>query len=171
MKSETKNIVLLSGLILSLLLSYEFAVSPTLKLRREYHSLIQENLLYKNSPKQISVLLSQQKENDSMLQKMNLGSSSMENNLLRILNLQAEKRNIKIMDFNDPHIFDNNGSLVNTFDFTLQGDFTELLKTIYDIEQKNGLGEITNIHFKKQKDYRKNKELLISRILMRRIKY
>lgn len=170
MKSATKNILLISALILGIVLSYNFAISPTLELRKEYSKLKIEDELYKNSPKQISILLSQQKEFDSLLNKMNLGSSSMENNLLRILNSEAENRNTKVLDFNDPHIFEDNGNVVHTFDFTLEGDFTELLKTIYVVEQKSSLGEIAHVHFKKQKNYRTNKNFLTSRIFVLQVK-
>lgn len=155
---------------MGLILSYKFAISPTLRLRTEYIDLKKEDQLYKNSPKQISVLMSQQKEFDSLLSKMNLGSISMENNLLRILNLQADSQNIKVMDFNDPHVLEGNGRAINTFDFTLEGDFTDLLKSIYVVEQKNSLGEIAHLHFKKQKNYRTKKNFLTSRVFVQQVK-
>lgn len=170
MKSETKNILLIVTLVLGLILSYNYAISPTLKLQAEYSDLKQEDQLYKNSPKQISVLLSRQKEFDSVLRNKNLGSNSMENNLLRILNIQAESKTIKVLDFNDPQVFENNGSVINTFDFTLEGDFTQMLKTIYVVEQKNSLGEIAHLHFKKQKNYRTRKDFLTARVLIQQIK-
>ncbi|MEP3210677.1 MAG: hypothetical protein ABJN95_15855 [Maribacter sp.] len=170
MKSGTKNIVLATGFAFFLFLVYKFAISPTLMLKATYSDLVKEDQLYQNSPKQISNLLRRQQEYDSILLKMNLGSSSMENNLLRILNLQAEGRNMKVMDFNDPHIFENNGSPIHTFDFTLEGNFTDLLKTIYVVEQKNNLGEIAHLHFRKQKDFKTNKNFLTLRVFVQQVK-
>ena len=138
MNSKTKNIVLLSAIFLVLLLCYQFAISNTLQLKNEYKVLQAERVLLENAPEKLGVLAKKQIYFDSILSKMNLGNTSIENNLLRVINTEVEKNKLKLLDFNDPHTFEINNSQLNTFDFTLEGNFTSLLHTIYTLEQKPG---------------------------------
>ncbi len=169
MSGKTKNRVLLLGVVLILLLCYRFAISNTLNIRQEHATLQAEQRLFENAPEQLALLVKKQKHYDSILNKMNLGNTAMENNLLRIINLEVEKQQLKLLDFNEPHIAAVAANQLNTYDFTLEGSFTGILKTIYAIEQKNSFGEVVHLDFQKKRNYRTNKYYLTARIFIQNI--
>ncbi|MFS4493206.1 hypothetical protein [Maribacter sp. 2308TA10-17] len=169
MSSKTKNIVLIGAIFLVLFLCYQFAISNTLRLKNEHNVLQTEQKLLENAPEKMGILTQKKIYYDSILNKMNLGNTSIENNLLRVITLEVEKNNLKLIDFNDPHTFEINSSQLNTFDFTLEGDFTALVKTIYVLEQKHTFGEVVHLNFEKKKNYRTNKNYLTARVFIQNI--
>ncbi|WP_430909506.1 hypothetical protein [Maribacter sp. 2-571] len=169
MSGRTKMLLLMSAVLLAVLLCYRFAISNTLEQRNAYKKLEAERALLKNAPQQLALLMKKQVYYDSVLGKMNLGNTSIENNLLRVINIEAEKNALKLIDFNDPHRVLVNANRLNTFDFTLDGEFTSLLKTIYTLEQKNNFGEVVHLHFLKNKNFRTNKEYLTARVFIQNI--
>ncbi|MEM7485662.1 MAG: hypothetical protein AAF348_10690 [Bacteroidota bacterium] len=148
---------------------YKFAISNTLALRKEYRSLKAEEQLFKDIPQQLVFLSKKEKYLDSLLQKLNLNNTSMENNLIRLVNSEAAKNDLKVMDFNPPHrvITDNNS--VTTYEFVLRGGFGPILKTIYTIEHRSTFGEVIHLNFAKEKNYRTNKKYLEVKVLMQHI--
>lgn len=169
MTSKTKNGVLLGAIVLVLFLCYKLAISNTFQLRKEYNRLQAEQTLLENAPEQLALLVKKQVHYDSILNKMNLGNSSMENNLLRVINIEAEKNKLKLIDFNNPHTAEVNGNQLNTFDFVLEGNFTGILRTIYALEQEHTFGEVVHLYFEKKKNYRSNKNYLEARVFVQNI--
>lgn len=169
MNSRTKNLLVILAIVVAFILCYMFAFSNTLALKGEYEKLSEEQRLYDNAPEQLAVLLKKQVYYDSILQKMNLGDTSIQNNLLRVLNIEAEKHKLKVVDFNTPHKAEINGNQLNTFDLKLEGNFTDLLKTIHTIEQKNSFGEVVHLHFQKNRNYRTRKDFLTARVFIQNI--
>lgn len=169
MSGKTKNRVLLLGIVLVLLLCYRFAISNTVAIKNEYAALQTAQRLFENAPEQLALLVKKQKHYDSVLNKMNLGNTAMENNLLRIINLEVEKQELKLLDFNEPHIAAVATNQLNTYDFTLEGSFPGILRTIYAIEQKNSFGEVVHLNFEKKRNYRTNKYYLTARVFIQNI--
>lgn len=169
MSSKTKLIALIFGVVTTLFLCYSLAVSKTIALKKEYSVLSTQTKSLQDVPRQKAVLSLRMKHYDSILSTMNLENTSIENNLLRIINIEAQQNNLKVLDFNDSHTFVEETKTLNTFDLTLQGDFTNLLKTIYTLEAENSFGEIVHLDFQKKRDYRKRKDLLSARIFLQQI--
>lgn len=169
MSSKTKLIALIFGVVTTLFLCYGLAVSKTIALKKEYSVLSTQTKSLQDVPRQKAVLSLRMKHYDSILSTMNLENTSIENNLLRIINIEAQQNNLKVLDFNDSHTFVEETKTLNTFDLTLQGDFTNLLKTIYTLEAENSFGEIVHLDFQKKRDYRKRKDLLSARIFLQQI--
>ncbi|MBS9461427.1 hypothetical protein KIM67_03325 [Flagellimonas sp. 389] len=166
---KNKVVLLFPLLLVTLLLCYKLAISNTLALKKEYRSLKAEEQLFNDIPQQLMFLSKKEKYLDSLLQKLNLNNTSLENNLLRVVNSEAAKNNLKVMDFNPPHkvITDNNS--VTTYEFVLRGGFTGILKTIYTIENQSTFGEVIHLNFSKDKNYRTNKNHLEVKVLMQHI--
>ena len=157
------------AILLVLFLCYQLAISKTLELRKEYKTLQAERELLENAPEKLALLVKKQVYYDSILNKMNLGNTSMENNLLRVITSEAEKNTLKLIDFNDPHISEVNSNQLNTYDFTLEGNFIAVLKTIYILEQETNFGEIVHLNFEKKRNYRTRKSYLTARVFVQHI--
>ena len=90
MSSKQKNIALIVGFIAILYICYLLAVSKTLEQEEQYNTLTKEVLLSKNAPKQLSLLKQKEVYYDSLLTKYQLDGSSIQNNLLKVINSYAD---------------------------------------------------------------------------------
>lgn len=167
MTNKNKNILLVAGFFLVLFLCYLLAFSKTFSLKKEYNHLKKEELLFKNTPKQLSLLMQKQKYYDSLLNKYQVNGGSIQNNLLKTINTIAGNTNLKVVRFLEPHSFESNDLIVKTYQFTVEGDYNNILKLIYHLEQKTKFGEIVNFNFEKKKNYRTNKSYLQASILLK----
>jgi hypothetical protein len=167
MDHKTKNIILIVGFLLALFLCYQLALSKTMDLRQEFKVLKDQQLMFKNTPRQLSVLKQKQKYYDSILVKHQIKGSSLQNNLLKVINTYADSNNVKVVTFLEPHIIKNDNLKINTFQFSLEGTYNALIKLIHKLEQETRFGEIINLHFEKKKNFRTNKYYLQAHVLLR----
>jgi hypothetical protein len=81
---------------------------------------------------------------DSLLEKRNLKSRSIENNLIQVLSETTKKNQTTLTHFNPPHVVSTDNGVLKTYHFELRGDFIGLLKTLYYIETQSGFGQISH---------------------------
>jgi hypothetical protein len=167
MSHKTKNIVLVVGFFLGLVLCHKLAFSKTLDYKRQYAELSQQEQLFANTPHQLSVLKQKQRYFDSILSAYQLKGSSLQNGLLSTINTFANDNGLKVIGFLEPHTFMDNDLTVKTYQITLEGDYNAMLDLIFRLEQRTKFGEIINLHFEKKKDFRTGKSFLQAHILLR----
>jgi len=167
MNSKQKNIALITCFVLLLIISYKYAISNTLELKKEYKNLKQQEQLFKNVPKQLSLLKQKEKYYDSLLVKYQLKGSSVQNSLLKTINASAYSDNIQLKSFLEPHIFEENNLNYKTYQFTLKGSYNDILKLIFKLEQDTKFGEIINLSFERKKNYKTGKNYLEAEVLLR----
>jgi hypothetical protein len=167
MSKKTKNILLIAGFVLALMICYQLAISETLQQKEQYNILKQQELLFKNAPKKLSLLKQKQMYYDSLLTKYQLDGSSIQNNLLKSINTFANINSIEVISFSEPHTMVQNDLTIKTYEFVLQGDFNDINQLIYQLEQKTKFGEIVNLHFEKKKNFRSGKSYLQAKVLLR----
>lgn len=167
MNNKKKNILLLLGFVLALIACYQFAISKTIVLKREYDNLKQQKTVFQNLPEQMAMLKQKKHYYDSILSKYHLDESSVQNNLLKTINTFAGKNDLKVVGFLEPHLYQKNELTLKTYQFTLEGNFNPILKLIYQLEQKTKYGEIINLHFEKKENYRTGNEYLQAKVLLR----
>ena len=167
MTNKTKKILLVVGFLVALIICYQFAVSKTIDLKKEYNALKLQETLFENAPKQVSLLTQKQKYYDSVLNKYQLNGNSVQNNLLKTINAFADSTNFKVVNFLEPHIIIKNDLKINTYQFTLEGNFNAVLKLIHKLEQKTKFGEIINLHFEKKTNFRTGKRYLQAHVLLK----
>ena len=170
MKIDTKNKLLFLGIAILLFTSYQLAINKTLWLRGEYQRLETQVEQFKDIPKKLSILGQKDRYYDSILGKIDLVDTSIQNNLLRTINQEANKNNIKVMDFNQPHLYQIGENSLYTYSFNLNGNYTDILKVIHTIEQKGNFGEIVHVNFEKKKNYKTNNYSLGATVLVQQVK-
>ncbi len=170
MKINTKNKLLYLGILVMLVLSYQLAIKNTLKVRKDLINLKIDAQKTKDIPKEMSVLTLKEKYYDSILVKMDIGHSSVQNKLLHLINNEAEKNEIDVIDFNQPHISAIDEINLNTYSINLKGSFTNILKVIHSIEKKGNFGEIIHIDFQKKKNYKTNTFNLEATVFVQQVK-
>ncbi|GAB1856176.1 hypothetical protein MHTCC0001_10110 [Flavobacteriaceae bacterium MHTCC 0001] len=148
------------------ILCYTLAISKTIALKQEVKQLEKQEISFKNTPKQLMLLKQKQKYYDSILAKHQIKGSSIQNNLLNLINSYADSSNIKVITFLEPHTVTQNNLKVNTYTFTLEGNYNDILLLIYKLESNTKFGEIINFHFEKKKNFRTNTFYLQASILL-----
>lgn len=165
--NKQKNIVLVIGFVIALVICYQLAISKTMQQKNRFKNLSQEALLFKNAPKQLSLLKQKEVYYDSLLTKYQLDGSSIQNNLLKVINTFANANNLKVISFLEPHTISKNDLLIKTYEFVIEGDYNAINKLIYQLEQQTKFGEIINLHFEKKKNFRTGKSYLQAKVLLR----
>ena len=167
MKARIKNIYLIIGFIIVIILAYKLSISKTFALQKDYKTLSHEAIISKNIPSQLAVLKQKEVYYDSLLTKYQINGISLQNSILKTINSYADKNNIKVVSFVEPHSIQQNDLMVKTYQFTLEGDYNSIVKLIYHIEQKTKFGEIINLHFEKKKNHRTQKSYLHASVLLK----
>lgn len=170
MNLKQKNIALFIGMLLLFWIAYQFSFSNTFALKKQYTNLKKEKELFTNVPQKMIQLKQQNVYYDSILRSKKISTeSSFQNNLLRTITSFADTTNIKIVAFNNPHIFKTDNAIFNTFSFTLKGSFSRITQLIYQLEQNYKLGKVISVNFKKKKNYRRNVYFLECTVLLQKI--
>lgn len=169
MRYRNKNSIQIFIFILVLILSYKFSISNTLNLKNEYKVLKREASLYQDIPRQLSILKNKNAYYDSLLVVNKIDGNSIQNTLLKAITSFSNQKHIKVIEFNEPHQLAQDDRVITTYDFTLQGNYNQLQTLIYHLEQNKKLGEIVNLHFKTQKNFKTNETFLQTRILLKTI--
>lgn len=159
--------MLIIGFILALIVCYQLAINKTLEQKEQYSVMSKEALMFKNAPKQLSLLKQKEIYYDSLLTKYQLDGSSIQNNLLKVINRFAVNNDIKVISFLEPHLMVENELIIKTYEFVIEGDYNAINKLIYQLEQQTKFGEIVNFHFEKKKNFRTGKYYLQARVLLR----
>ncbi|TCK68068.1 hypothetical protein DFQ05_1853 [Winogradskyella wandonensis] len=167
MTKKQKNIALVVGFFLALIICYQFALSNTLEQRKRYNALQLESKVFENSPKQLSILNQKETYYDSLLEEYQLDDSSLQNNLLKTINTFAEENHIKVINFLEPHISQKNELTIKTYQFVLEGDYNSINKLIFKLELDTKFGEIINLHFEKKKNFKTGRFYLQAKVLLR----
>ena len=167
MKQQLKNKLAIAGFVLVLVVCYQLAISKTLVLKQRYSELKQEELLFKNTPKQLALLSKQKQYYNNLLKKHKIDGGSIQNSLLKTINQLANKHQLKVVDFLEPHQISKNDLTIKTYQFSVQGDYNSIIELVYYLEQQTVFGEIINLHFEKKRNYRTNKSYLQAHILLK----
>lgn len=167
MTKQKKNTILIVSFVLVLILCYQLTIKHTLQLKEQHSQLKREAASLKDSPQQLAILKQKNVYFDSLLTKFQLGGSSIQNNLLKIINTYANNNALKVVDFLEPHIYKNDNLTIKTYDFTLEGTYNNIHRLIYLLEQETKFGEVVSLHFEKKKNYRTGRFYLQARVLLK----
>lgn len=168
MIKSNKNILLLIGFVLAIIICYKFSITKTLALKTSYENLKQEAFLFENTPKQILILNKKQKYLDSILSKYKVHGQSIQNNLLKTITNFSDENDLVVVSFQEPHKFIiKDESVITTYNFTLKGSYNNIIKLVYHLERYTKFGEVVNLNFNKKKNYKTGKYYLEASVLLR----
>ena len=112
------------------------------------------------------VLKQKEKYYDSLLHVYKIGGTSLQNNLLNTITNFSSKNDLKVVDFSEPHTFTDKSLTINSYSFTVEGHFNNILQLIYTLEQRTKYGEIVSVSYGKKKNYRTGTSYLQAKILL-----
>ena len=166
MSNSLKNKLLVGGFVILLFLCYKFAIANTFALKSEHSKLSKEQKIFENTPKQIAILKKKEQYYDSLLTKYKIGGTSLQNNLLNTVTSFSKDHNLKVVAFSEPHVFSEKSLIINTYSFTVEGHFNNILQLIYTLEQHTKYGEVISVSYEKKKNYRTGKSYLQAKIVL-----
>ncbi|WP_298760662.1 hypothetical protein [uncultured Psychroserpens sp.] len=167
MTQKTKNSILVCSFILLIIIAYKFAFSNTINAKQEFNALKTKAVAFDNLPSQLASLKQKQKYYDSLLTTYQLKENSIQNSILKTLNTYADSTNLKVTNFIEPHQTKQNDLTINTYQFTLEGNYNSIIKLIHLLEQHTKFGEVINLDFQKKKNYKTGKYYLQAHVLLR----
>lgn len=154
MTIQQKNRILVIGFIATLVVGYYLSISETLLLKSNYDQLKENERVFKNIPQRLGTLTKKEVYYDSLLKSHQITETSLQNNLLKTLERYAQKENIKIVSFTEPHNYIENDKSVNSYAFRVSGTFKSILGLAYELEQRSKFGMIASLEFEKITSYR-----------------
>lgn len=167
MSFKKKNIVLAFSFLILCLIAYQFAIRNTLNLKSEFNTIKANKAQEQMIQSKIGQLSAQKRYLDSLVSVNKITTTNLQNELLVTLNRLSEKHNVKISNFDEPHI-DSIGGIENTYHrFVLKGNYKQIINTIYDLEYGRNLGQLVSLQFEKQRDYRRNSVYLTADVLIK----
>lgn len=160
---------MIGGFVLALVVCYQLAIKKTLALRTQYvhDSNIWEQT--KDLPQKLANLKKQEQQLDTQFAGLNLKSTNMQHELLRFLNEQGSEHSVKVIDFSAPHVNNEGETTTSTYQFILEGGFSNILKVAHALETKANFGGISHMAFEKEKDLRHGRTYLRARLHLRQI--
>lgn len=173
MKLNKKNKILLVIIALSFILVYKLAIAKTIY----YHDLMDAlKMQLENSEEQnnISNALSLKiKKLDIILEKLNYNSEikNQQNNLLKVINENAEKYNLTIVAFEEPKTVLESNNKKTHYYFRVIGEFNKTLLLLNYIENNAIFGKIKHFNTVKKTNYKENKKYITTEIILEKKTY
>ncbi|TAI48477.1 hypothetical protein [Flagellimonas allohymeniacidonis] len=168
--TNTKIKVVLVMIPLLAIICYNFAISNTIDLYGQHKELSKNESQILNLNQRLAALSSREAQVDSILKSFSLNHNQTENNLISIFDGLKNENQVFVMDFNPPHTVDLDQGTLVTYEITLEGDFSGLLRTIFELEYNHHIGRIAHVHLQKIKDRRTRKSKLQSTLYLEEYK-
>ncbi|WP_417940952.1 hypothetical protein [Flavobacterium sp. RS13.1] len=167
MKLNNKNKLLIVGFLVVLYICYSFAISNTINYYKEYKNKQEEITADSNMPKLAGQLMQKEKQLDQVLADYDIDvSASFQNDLLKQLTSYSENYQLKIVDFQQPHVVSQKGFSTTSYIFSLEGSFNGCLTLINKIENTAALGNIKYLNFIKTKNFKTNTDQLTVEVIV-----
>lgn len=169
MKLSKKNKIVLLFFVLTLLLCYKFAITNTLSYYSQHQQ--QKEIISNNKqlPGTLKKLLAKEKQLDVVLNQYNaVTDKSFQNDLLKEISRLCKNNNLKITDFEEPHLWKDNNTKISSYKFSVEGSFNGALLLINQLENTPSLGFIKHIEFIKKRNYKTNNDYLITEVLLQK---
>ena len=162
MTQSSKNILMVTGFFLVLLLAYRYSFSKTLEVKNELKDLKTQVEQSSGAPQNMDLLEEKEKHLDSLISGNRIGYTSPQNRLLQVLNDYSQKITFKIIRFKEPHVAISQGdeNKITSFQFVLEGEYKALEKLLFLLETEHNFGSFSHVSFETKKDYRLNRNFL-----------
>lgn len=159
-----KNILLVSLSVLLLVAAWKFAIAKTFAVAEEIQSIDKE-LNNLPSREKIGEIQEKNRKLDSILSLTQL--KNLQTSILNAIKILSENRNTEIVDLDEPLTYSGENSLyITSYLLTLKGNYKNLEKALFKLEQKSFNGTIRNLRYQKVKDFETGKEHLECQLLL-----
>jgi hypothetical protein len=166
---KRKNVFLLIGGLLLLVITWEFSFSKTWTLFTANQKMSNAMQYSQNGMKGIQNIKAEISQLNTKISRFDT-SSSRQQELIGYISRFAEKENFKIIEIPKTTSEKNNGFQIETNILKVQGDYIGLVKLIYSIEYKDHLCKVAGVDFQKNINLKTHQEYLITTLYLQNIK-
>ena len=167
--NKQKSILLLVGIFLTVLVSYNLAFKKTFTLKSQCKETEQKLNYLNNAPQRISQIKAKIDNIDRKVGK-NRDYPDTEEYLLEKISELCHKRDVIFTEFPGHHSITGNEYTIETYQMILQGRYTQLLLVLYELEKSFTLGKIASVEFFTKKIIRSGKMKLNMKLIVQSIK-
>lgn len=165
-----KNKILLVGALLLLIVCYIFAIGETVNLYGNNSKTTQKLESLKNAPQQIAGLNKRLNFLNSRVKQYVREDDFEQDDILVSVSDFCKRNRLKIIEFPKSTLKQKDDIVIETFNFTVEGNFTNLVKLIYDIEVVQKIGRVASLDFETQVDRRTKVKRLTVNIFLQNLR-
>jgi hypothetical protein len=167
---KKKNKILLIGGLLLIFMLYELTIKKTIAAYKECEEMNQKLESATNAPFTAAQLQKELVQMDTKIGNQDKNKQDQAQALLELVTNYCQDNQAILREFPEPVEVNNGDLLIRTTPFSVEGDFSTLLKLVYMLEQKVALGKIASVHYVVKKDLKTKIPALIATIYIQNIK-
>lgn len=158
-KYKKRFILIVALVLLLLIVSWTWAISPTMKTFREIKAIQEQLETLENAPQQIAELRQRLDLIDKIIGKTS--SDIRQEDIINAISSYVKVGNkVELCSMPPADNFNKDGYLIKTYSLELQGSFHELVKFIYHFERVQSIGKISSAEFFIVNDRQTNRDYL-----------
>jgi len=146
------------------------AFNKTFRLSKECHSLETKLQQLKNAPQQMVLIKAKLDEINSKVGDKRIDQLNFEELIIEHVSNYCKENNLVLKEYPGVHKYHQQDYMTETCKITVEGNFIQLLRLAYSIEQHFTFGKVSSLNFYTGKNYRTKKLELLAEIYVQNIK-
>jgi hypothetical protein len=167
---RTKSKYLLVGGLIFLLLAYMLAFSKTVNLYIENSNLKKKLIIAEEAPEKRRLMEVKSNVLKEKLSSYFADSLRDKDHLLEVVSYFCQKNNLLLKKFPNEEFYEEKEFIVGTTEMKIEGNFINLLKLLYLLEQKEAVGRVSSSSFDMVFDNKRKKNVLVLTIYLQTLK-
>jgi hypothetical protein len=159
----------IAAAVMFLFMVYSLGIKKTVAQYKECKGLEDKVRLATSAPADLVEVERKYSAMQKLMESYNAGTN-IQQALLGVASKYCNENNVVLKDFPKPIISSEKDLTIETNQFVVEGDFTKLLRLLYNLEQRNKLGRIASANFFLRKDYSSKTNNLMASIYIQNIK-
>jgi len=166
---KKKVLYLLAGLLIFMIIGYQFSIKRTLQLRQEYKEYRKQINSISNAPQKIGKLRQRINNIESTINTSSVKGKNYQENILEACGSFCRRYELTLKEFPKTHIYTQDDYHIETNIVRIQGTFKGIVRLIYYLECEKQVGNLVSVRFKTHKDRRTERTYLISELFLQNI--
>ena len=165
-----KNYLLVAGLLILGVVVWKSAIRKTLDVRAECENLQIQLAKSQDAPAQLAFFRQRLSDLDALVGKGGAEASLAQQELLERVSDYCTEHRMTLKAFPESHEYTENEYAIVTNKVEVEGDFVDLVKLVYELEQKYTAARISSTQFYSKKNLKTKKVKLYALIYFQNIK-
>ncbi len=166
---QRKFYMLIGGMLLMVLMAYQFSWSRTLSEISTYKEYKRKDRMIANLDRDLKKWGEMNRELDERLGGQNI-TQGFQEGLLNEVGFFCDRNRLKLSDFSEPFEGEDGGYKVETIILTIEGSYKPLLKLMYHLETNFKGGRVASAEFLKEKNFKTQRDELFLKMYVQKIK-
>lgn len=168
MKRNNKNKILIFTSILFAVIVYKIAISKTFYYFTSFNNTKEQLKNSENTEKLLDFLHAKNKKLDEILKNNNSPNSALtyQNHLLKIISDLSELHKLRVINFEEPEIINNENKKITHYEFALEGNFNNVIIFLNQLESKPFIGKVLHFSTEKKLNFKEKQNKIVTTIVL-----